>query len=247
MQSVIVQYAVPADGHHEVVGLAPGEEAYFGRGSPTQPLDLRIDHRGAPRVAGRIAAAEDYWLLCNLSRDRTYVVENPEGAGEHVKVAPRRLGVPIPFEMARLAIPAGGSAVELIVFAPQHRFADPSDEFGLDGEETAAAFTLDETAKYFLVLVALCEPRLRRASSVALPGDKEIVDRLRPLPSCRDLSRSAVNFHVDYLSRVKLRLRDSQDDRARLESRRAELVSLALRFDLVRDDHLALLPPPRRR
>jgi hypothetical protein len=50
---------------------------------------------------------------------------------------------------------------EVIVFAPQHRFVD-RQLAPFDGETTTSPFALDETAKYFLVLVALCEPRLRK-------------------------------------------------------------------------------------
>jgi hypothetical protein len=133
--------------------------------------------------------------------------------------------------------------LEFVVFAPPHRFADHRALPPPDPETTTALFSLDETAKYFLVLTALCEPRLRDGSSAALPTDPQILDRLRRLPSCRRLTRSAVNFHLDYLARTKLRLREpAAAERPRLEGRRAALVSFALRFDLVRDEHLALLP-----
>jgi hypothetical protein len=244
VESVIVQYQLPGRRDQEIVRLGPGEDASFGRGAPGHPVRLRLRHRGVPRLAGQIGAAEDHWLLSNLSLDRTYLVENPEGAGEHVKVVPRRLGAPIPFELARVVLPADPDPAAFVVFAPQHRFADGAALPGLDGETTTAPFALDETAKYFLVLTALCEPRLRDGSSAALPTDPEIVARLRSLPACADLNRSAVNFHIDYLARIKLRLRESGDlARPRLEWRRAALASFALRFDLVREAHLALLPP----
>lgn len=70
----------------------------------------------------------------------------------------------------------------------------------------------------------------------------EIVERLRPLESCRDLTRSAVNYHIDYLTSVKLRLRSGNEDETRVGAKREDLVTLALRFDLVREEHLALLP-----
>jgi hypothetical protein len=162
-------------------------------------------------------------------------------------VAPRRLAAPIPFELARVVLPVDRDQAEFVVFAPQHRFADGAALPALDGQTTVAAFSLDETAKYFLVLVALCEPRLRDDPVAALPTDTEIVERLQPLPGCHDLTRSAVNFHIDYLARIKLRLREpGADDRPRLEGRRAALVAFALRFDLVTDEHLALLPSRRR-
>lgn len=242
-ESVIVQCPVPDRRDQEIVRLAPGEDATFGRGGPGHPVRLRIDHPGVGRLAGRITAAEDHWLLSNLCADRTYLVENPEGAGEHVKVAPRRLGAPIPFELARVVLPADPAPLAFVVFAPPHRFADHRALPPPDGEDTTALFALDETAKYFLVLTALCEPRLRDGSSAALPTDPQILDRLWRLPSCRRLTRSAVNFHLDYLARTKLRLRGpAAAGPPRLEGRRAALVSFALRFDLVRDEHLALLP-----
>jgi hypothetical protein len=195
------------------------------------------------RRAGTITAVGDHWLLTNLTRDRTLLVENPEGAGEHVKVAPGRLDAPIPFELARLLVPVEGGPVKLVVFAPQHRFVDPDSPTPAGGPTTSHAFTLDETAKYFLVLIALCEPRLRDSASQALPTDEEIAARLQHLPGCGELSRSAVNFHLEYLADTKFRLRSSSADKP--TSRRADLVSLALRFDLVRYDHLQLLDGPR--
>jgi hypothetical protein len=79
---------------------------------------------------------------------------------------------------------------------------------------------------------------------VAIPTVDQVVERLRPLEACRQLTPSAVNFHIDYLARDKLRVKQrSVDERSqRLETKRAALVSLALRFDLVREEHLALLP-----
>jgi hypothetical protein len=244
-ESVIVQYPDPDRRDQEIVRLAPGEDATFGRGGPGHPVRLRIDHPGVGRLAGRITAAQDHWLLSNLSIDRTYLVENPEGAGEHVKVAPRRLDAPIPFELARVALPVDPAPLAFVVFAPPPRLADHSAPSTPDGA-TTALFSLDETAKYFLVLIALCEPRLRDGSSVALPTDPQILDRLRLLPSCRHLTRSAVNFHLDYLARSKLRLRQpGAAEHPRVAGRRAALASFALRFDLVREEHLDLLPSAR--
>jgi hypothetical protein len=111
-------------------------------------------------------------------------------------------------------------------------------------------YALDVTAKYFLVLVALCEPRLRDPSDGALPGAGDIAERLRPLESCRGLTRSAVNYHIDYLAFAKLRLdvgeESGADGNGRTGAKRARLASLALRFGLVREEHLALLPSRRR-
>ncbi|TDD72489.1 FHA domain-containing protein [Actinomadura rubrisoli] len=221
--------------------MAPGAQLTFGRGAADLPVDLPLADPGVSRLAGRIRAMDDHWLITNLSRAATYVVENPEGAGEFVKVQPRRLRMPVPFEFSRVVLPAGSGSVSFLVFAPAQLYADPDAPDA--GDATAIPFPLDVTAKYFLVLVALCEPRLRDASSVVLPTVPEIIERLAGVPGCAGLTRSAVNFHIDYLAAAKLRVKEPAVDgrAAKADWQRAALVSLALRFNLVRDEHLALL------
>ncbi|MFJ9951685.1 serine/threonine protein kinase [Kitasatospora sp. NPDC091207] len=235
-------------GRPSLLRLGPGEVAEFGRGEPGRPLAIPLADQGVSRRAGEITAAEDYWRLSNFSTSATYVVENLEGAGEHVKVAPGRLGAPVPFEFSRVLLPALGEPAVFKVFAPQHAYleGEPATD---EGEPTVSPFALDPTSKYFLVLLALCEPRLRSPSAAAVPGVTDVLARLRALPSCRGLTRSAVNYHIDYLVATKLRLRatpdEAVDDAARGGGKREDLVALALRFDLVREEHLALLPPRR--
>ena len=156
--------------------MGPDESAEFGRGSPGRPVPIPLPDQGVSRRAGELTAAADYWRLSNFSRSATYVVENLEGAGEHVKVAPGRLGAPVPFEFSRVVLPSLGGGCHFKVFAPQHAYLDRGPA-GPRGEHTVSPFALDATAKYFLVLVALCEPRLR-GTSAAVPGVGDVVDRL---------------------------------------------------------------------
>jgi serine/threonine-protein kinase len=135
--------------------------------------------------------------------------------------------------------------ISFLVFAPQHSYRDPDDLDEPAGDRTAAAFPLDETAKYFLILVALCEPRLRDSSTVALPTAGEIVERLSGHEQGRGLTRGAVNYHIDYLATTKLRVKEPRPGaNERLEWKREALVAVALRFGLVRDEHRRLLLPP---
>lgn len=217
--------------------LRPGDRVVFGR---EEGVDIRIDDPHVPRWAGEIRAVADFWTLTNLGRELPLVVENPEGGGEFVKVAPGRAGAPIPFEFSRLRIPLARGTTDLLAFAPEH-LHDASVE-RLRGESTTLAFRLDRSAKYFLVLLALCEPRLHDPTSVALPTDQDVRSRLGALPGCEDLSPSAIGFHVDYLAEHKVRLR-APTDGSRADHRRQELVSLALRYDLVVVDDLARLGP----
>ncbi|MFF3108340.1 serine/threonine protein kinase [Kitasatospora sp. NPDC057904] len=246
MDTVIVQLpdratAVAPGGRPGLLRMGPGETAVFGRGEPGRAVPIPLSDQGVSRRAGEITAAEDYWRLSNFSATATYVVENLEGAGEHVKVAPGRLGAPVPFEFSRVLLPALGEPASFKVFAPQHAYLEGESD-GTDGERTVSPFALDPTAKYFLVLLALCEPRLRSPSAATVPGATDVVTRLRALPSCHGLTRSAVNYHIDYLVFTKLRLREPFDD-DRGGGKREELAALALKFDLVREEHLALLPP----
>ncbi|QOV36126.1 FHA domain-containing protein [Streptomyces ferrugineus] len=220
------------------IRIAVGERLMFGRATPDG--GLAIAHQGVPRVAGEITAHRSFWLLSNLSEDQTYVVENPEGAGEHLKVAPGRLEAPVPFEFARVVLPAAGDLLTFDVWAPRHAFRS-ADRRGLPGPATAPAFALDRTSRYFAVLTALCEPRLRGEPHAPLPTVEQLVERLRP--SWPTVSRSTVYWNIDYLA-LKLRLRpgpDTAEPGRRVNGKKESLVSLALRFDLVCEDDLTVL------
>lgn len=227
----------------EQLRIGSGERAAFGRACHG-PGGLLIDHPGVPRNAGEITAHRTFWLLSNLSEDQTYVVENPEGAGEHVKVPPGRVEAPVPFELSRVTLPAAGDLLTFDVWAPRHAFRSVRRQ-GLDGVGTVPAFALDRTKRYFAVLVALCERRLRGEPNAPLPAVEEIVERLRP--GWPKASRSAVYWNIDYLA-LKLRLRpdaDTAEPGRRTHGKKESLASLALRFDLVREDDLVVLGPAR--
>ncbi|MEU3352930.1 serine/threonine protein kinase [Streptomyces sp. NPDC037389] len=228
--------------------LGPGEVARFGRGSATTPVELRLVDEAISRLAGEIRVTDDHWQLSNHSATQSYLVENPEGAGEYLRVPPRRAGAPIPFEFSRVVLPTrGGATVAFQVFAPDHVYLDPDDTGGPWEGRTVTAYSLDETATYFLVLVALCEPRLRDESPVAVPTTPQIVERLRGHAACARLTPRAVSSHIDYLAEEKMRIvvpaGGESGREARRNGKREAIVGLALRFGLVREEHLALLPP----
>ncbi|MFD5253576.1 FHA domain-containing protein [Streptomyces bobili] len=230
------------DGAGEQLKIGPGERLAFGRAAAGN--DLVISHDGVSRVAGEITAHRAFWMLTNHSAHQTYVVENPEGAGEHVKVAPGRQDSPIPFEFSRVVLPAAGDLLSFDVWAPCHGFRARAAGPGAPGATTAPAFALDRTKRYFAVLTALCEPRLRGAPHAPLPTVDEVVKRLRP--SWPAAGRSSVAWNIDYLA-VKLRLRPGPDTAMpgqRLNGKKESLVSLALRFDLVREEDLLPLDAP---
>jgi hypothetical protein len=254
MSGVLVH--LPSDGGTEItpeseplsLRLGPGDVARFGRGSVSVPVDLRLADPAVSRLAGEIRVTEDHWQLSNLSASQTYVVENPEGAGEYFRVPPRRAGAPVPFEFARVILPAGGRPVSFQVFAPDHVYVGTSQVGDMAGTGTLAGFSLDETSTYFLVLVALCEPRLRDESTVTVATTPQIVERLRNQPGCERLTARAVSSHIDYLAEQKLRISapgTGSGQSVRRNGKRESVAGLALRFGLVREEHLELLPPRR--
>ena len=237
-----------------LMALQPGESASFGRcGCGRCGTDIVLAGPGVPRQAGTITAGENHWRLTNSSRGSSYVVEHLEDSGQYITVEPGRARTPIPFELSRIVVPGSAAGVDLIVFVGNDE-AGPDCLPGLADatdcacEPTAESFSLDPTAKYFLVLVALCEPRLRSDAAAHVPTAREIVDRLKALPSCSGLSESAVHFHIDYLVSEKLRLELlGAGQPGRIGWKRLALATMAMRHGLVRSEHLLLLPARGRR
>jgi hypothetical protein len=241
MFSIIVVPGAGTGG--EQVRLAPGESVEFGRAHAEPRADqsryLAIAHQGVSRRAGTICAVGTHWTLTNRSTSQTYVVENPEGAGEHIKVCPGRIEAPVPFEFSRIVLPAAGDLLGIDVWAPRHEYLDERVE--PTGDPTVAAFPLDRSKRYFLVLTALCEPRLRGVPHAPLPTADQLVERLRPVWSA--VNRASVQWNIDYLA-VKTRLKpapESADLGPRVNGKKESLVSLALRFDLVGEHDLVRL------
>jgi serine/threonine-protein kinase len=239
MGTLLVHVPPVAGGPPTSLQLSAGERAQFGRGVPEHPVPIVLPDPAVPRIAGEIATAETYWHLSNLST-QNLVVENPEGAGEYIRVAPRRLSAPVPFEFSRVVLATRTGALSFQVYAPSHSYLDATAAVPPSGAATVSPFSLDEHSTYFLVLVALCEPRLRD-QDVAIPTTPQIVRRLRQHPQHRAITASAVSFHIDYLAGTKLRIRPP-DQQERLDWKRGMLASVALRFGLVREEHLTLLP-----
>ncbi|KUJ41362.1 hypothetical protein ACZ90_67980 [Streptomyces albus subsp. albus] len=220
------------------------QEVTFGRGAGGEAVDIPLHDPAVEPLAGRIRATADYWLITNLSQVSSYVVDNDDDRGEYVRVPPGRVNMPIPFTHARVTLPSLSGTPSLTVTAPRPAYLDTPPRSPVD--PPTDAFALDEASKYFLVLVALCEPRLRDASTPAIPGTPEIVRRLREVGSWGGITRAAVNFHIEYLARHKLRVRGKQipGTGERVNWQREAVVATALRFGLVRKEHLDLLDPP---
>ncbi|MFG3252290.1 FHA domain-containing protein [Streptomyces sp. NPDC048172] len=222
--------------------LEPGQTLRFGRAEPAD-AGLPILHPDVPPAAGELTATGAFWTLSNFSRDRTYVVADPEGDGDHISVGPGRADAPVPFEFARVSLADAEEHPGFDVLAPRHDYLgypEPPGPVHRDaGEPFPVPFPLDHARHYFLVLAALCEHRLRGALPEApTPTAGELAERLRAV--WPGVTEADIAWNLDYLG-VKLRLKlPSTRLNGRRETRES-LVALALRFDLVREEHLACL------
>jgi hypothetical protein len=216
--------------------MRAGDRLSFGRVSGTGKLQP-----GAAPGIGAFEVSDRHLLFSNLTASTTFAIENLEGGTELVKARPRQLDMVIPFEMSRILIPTGTSVSEITVFAspPVLLRSDQATTFS-----ASAVSKLDTTSKYFAVLVALCEPRLRGSSMAAVPSVQEVAERLKRTKQFRGANRSSINYHIDYLADRKLPVSQwaKYVDEGRMHSKREALVAFALRFDLVREEHLSLLP-----
>ncbi len=224
----------------ERINLKVGDRLNFGISTYTGEFQP-----GATPSIGAFEVSDHHLLVSNFTTSTTFVIENLEGGTELVKARPRQLGMVIPFEMSRVLIPSGESISELTVFTPPPRLLGP-DQAATVAE--SAMSRLDPASKYFAVLVALCEPRLRGSSMAAVPSVQEVVERLKGIKQFRGANRSSINYHIDYLTDQKLPVSQwaKYVDEGRMHSKREALVAFSLRFDLVREEHLGLLPDLKR-
>lgn len=229
--------------------LRDGDVLTFG-GDPGT-VDLAFPDANLPARLGRVLVGEACWWVENDSAATRIVVEN-DGGHDFVKVAPG----------SRLPVPFTSSRVLLLAERGMHSFAALTDGYAGAGLGAAPdvednSRLLNEGAKYFRVLVALCEPALTTGSTAVIPSSTEIAHRLRRVWPCQNLTATAVQFHLNYLLTSKLRAHVAsyaaiagagESDQPYLN--RGLLVDLALRFDLVSRRHLALIEPtvrlPRR-
>jgi serine/threonine-protein kinase len=221
--------------------LGRGEVVRFG-GDPAL-VDFLVTAPQLPGVLGTLTTRSDHWSITNHTEAVTMVVENLRGQG-FATVPPSTDNVPMPFSDARVLILARSELVGFTVHTGLYADAARNAGGRVDG-----ATVLDEDTKYFLVLVALCEPALRFGTMVSVPTSREIATTLRRLDQCQDMSPQAVQYHLHYVLNHKLR--DHVHHFSRLRGRsvtgarhqRGILAELSMRFNLVSREHLRLLEP----
>jgi hypothetical protein len=236
MTSITIQPDFEGGPEFPSIHLTRGEQATFGRGKSTVPVDVPVAPHdlAVSRTAGVIRVGQGYWTISNTSRAKTYVVEHTDRAPGYVRIDPGRQGAPIAFETSWIRIPGSEREHRFLVLAPENApvvLAKPSD-----GTVTGTSFRLDRNAAYFRVLAAICEPSLRSPSHTLPPTRKQIAER-------SGLGLAGVTGQIDYLVRHKFALHTPATTGQGIDWRLPALLELALRFNLVSADDLSLLDP----
>ncbi len=177
---------VESVGQNRTTRLRPGESLSFGRRplpDSTRQLVLTNDERMS-RTAGVIVAAENSWIVQNLSRFVPLRVVDLDGSGFH-ELEPRSAAHPtlerrdsasIAWNHARLELML--TATERIELAVRARFDAAESSTWANTITTVRASDLDKDRLYFVTLLALCEARLRDASEMVLLNDDQVAARL---------------------------------------------------------------------
>lgn len=183
-------------------------------------------------AAGRVTAHPDHWRLDNPG-PAPLTVSNLELSQDLITVPGGRAGVVVPFELA--GVDAGQHRL-VTVFGPEPAGQPVGIRLCPGCPGLGAERSLDPEATYFAVLVALCEPRLRRAVDAPLPTSAEIAQRLEQQGVV--ITPRAVDWHIEYLV-DKLGVRPgSLRGRAKRSWRKEAVAAAALRGLLVGSEHL---------
>lgn len=173
-----VQWISAIDRSLAVRHLGEGDQVTFGTCfCEGCDLDIVISKAKTSQVRGAITAFQDYWKLDNLDLTAELIARDVEDPRQHVRLAPGRLGVPIPFELTCLEDCKADAGKQFVIFGPEPVFATgPPNVCRTLG--TGEGPRLDKDATYYAVLEELCEPWLRGSTHTPLPTTRDIVRRL---------------------------------------------------------------------
>lgn len=234
MKTVATVQRISSTGTRKVRDLGPGESVTFGVcGCGACGFDLPAEARAGGQAAGRVIAFADHWRLVNLSQGARLVVEDLENAHHLITVPAARFQTVVPFELARIS--AAGVAMAT-VYGPEP-VAQPEPVAACPAiVSTGPPHGLDQETTYFVVLTALCAPRLKGLVDAPLPTSIEVSAVL----ARRGLTVTpfAVDAQIAYLVQ-KLGLRPEEDaGRPKRSWRKEALVSFAIRHGLVSPEQL---------
>jgi len=140
---------------------------------------------------------------------------------QYIVVEPRRMSMPVPFEVAQIELTAMPDGPKVAVFGHEPQYVTRSRP-PATCVATARRPLLDRGATYYSVLRELSKDRLNGIMETSLPTSSKIAERLSR--THRSISTRAVDAHIKYVS-DKLRLPKGAN--------RDALVAFAIRSNLV--------------
>lgn len=185
-------------------------------------VDIRVP---LPGVSGEIRTDDAVCWLANTSAHVTLSLWDLEDPAQRLRLEPNRPPLPIPFELAEIAVAGLEHRPFVTVFGP-----DPVARAALPAPcRPGRGIRLDRSSRYYAVLSVLCAARMT-STSVTLPTSPEVAHILndRGIP----ITSRAVDHHVDYLVRL-LRLDDLKGAHRGSAWKREAVVDSALALGLL--------------
>lgn len=195
---------------HEQVNLPAGGSVRFGFCEPP----CCVYEVRTPGLVGEVAAIGDQWSVSNHGEIGCLRVRHLERVQDNITVRPGEVGVPIPFDLARIS---GASDYSIVVFGPEAR----KQSVASCKETDRGDARLNPQTLHYRVLLLLSRERLAGNYVDPLPTSREIAARL-------GISERNVNAHIDYLF-VRLGVSSSSTSTIR-GSRRERLVEHAITY-----------------
>lgn len=216
--------------------LVPGQALTFGRSQAEVDIGLDEDNQWLHRRLGRIEHRPGGWFLVNTGRHLPIGVTTDDGVRIDL---PSGRAIRLPEPDAMIVIQVRGARYELSCHHRQWSDPSPDPEVGEPVEHvdpTTVNYHLPLSDDQLLMLVALCEPRLRTGVGATPAADADIARRF-------GWTTKAVEKKLAYL-RGRLTDQGARGLTGAKDLRvRSRMVELLLAHGLVRSDDLELLAP----
>jgi hypothetical protein len=176
--------------------LRAGESLRFGTCACQRcAVDIHLEAGPGDWCLGILQVRDDHWRLSNLTPCADLLVHDLEDPTQRHAIGPGRLGVVVPFELARVGFDGHDPGEMMTVFAYEPTVIDEPVRACAAFAARFSNLSLNPEAGYVAVLYALC----RDGSAERLPTSEQIAEKLAAAGTT--MTRRAVDHHIDYLFR----------------------------------------------
>lgn len=158
-------------------------------------IDVRLEAGPGDWCLGTLQVRDDHWRLANLTPCADLLVHDLEDPTQRLSIGPGRIGVVVPFELARVGFAGHDPGEMMTVFAHEPIVIDEPVRACAAFAARFSNLALNPEAGYVAVLYALC----RDSSTERLPTSAQIAEKLAAAGT--KMTQRAVDHHIDYLFR----------------------------------------------